>query len=171
MEDRIRVLPDETASLREWHRTVRAGHDSDFAAAKELAGRLGAHYESGVTEVGFWTPEVVEAGVPHDDVYLEILTPTQPVEVFDYVHPVDGTVVYYCYRESPDGAGVLFVGNMEGPATTVHPTDRGNRQSSHRGLTHRSPLSRSTTARQSSGCAPDAVELTLQWIYSGVSNN
>ena len=127
MEDRIRVLPDETASLREWHRTVRAGHDSDFAAAKELAGRLGTHYESGVTEVGFWTPEVVEAGVPHDDIYLEIITPTQPVEVFDYVHPVDGTVVYYCYRESPDGAGVLFVGNREGPATTVHPTDLDER--------------------------------------------
>jgi hypothetical protein len=45
-------------------------------------------------------------------------------EVFDYVHPVDGTVVYYGYRESPDGdEQVLFVGNMEGPEVTVEPTD------------------------------------------------
>jgi hypothetical protein len=45
-------------------------------------------------------------------------------EVFDYVHPVDGTVVYYGYRRSPDGEEeVLFVGNMEGPEVTVDPTD------------------------------------------------
>jgi len=83
MDDRIRLLPEETASLREWHRTVRDRHENDFAAAKELAGRLGAHHEGGVTEVGFWTPDVVEAGVPHEDVYLEVLTPAEPVEVFE----------------------------------------------------------------------------------------
>ncbi len=43
-------------------------------------------------------------------------------EVFDRVHPADGTVVYYGYRRSPDGEGVLFVGNMEGAERTVDPT-------------------------------------------------
>ncbi|MFB6233196.1 MAG: glucosylglycerol hydrolase [Haloarculaceae archaeon] len=83
MEDQIRLLPEDTASLCEWHRSVRDRHESEFAAAKELAGRLGAHYRDGVTEVGFWTPSVVSAGVPPEDVYLEVLTPTEPVAVFE----------------------------------------------------------------------------------------
>ena len=41
---------------------------------------------------------------------------------FGYRHPADGSVVYYGLRESPDGGErVLFVGNMEGAATTVTP--------------------------------------------------
>ncbi|WP_435062739.1 glucosylglycerol hydrolase [Halobaculum sp. EA56] len=41
---------------------------------------------------------------------------------FGYRHPADGAVVYYGLRESPDGRErVLFVGNMEGAATTVTP--------------------------------------------------
>ena len=57
-------LDQETEALLEWHATVADRHDDDFEAAKEIVTRLGAHYEDGVTEVGFWTPVIVEDGVP-----------------------------------------------------------------------------------------------------------
>ncbi|WP_418886519.1 glucosylglycerol hydrolase [Halapricum desulfuricans] len=79
----VRLLDEPTEDLRAWHRAQRERHDDDFEAAKEIVTRLGAHYEDGVTEIGFWTPEIVDAGVPHDDVYLEVLTPTEDVRVFE----------------------------------------------------------------------------------------
>jgi len=45
-------------------------------------------------------------------------------ELFDYVHPTDGAVLYYGLRVSPEGdEQVLFVGNMEGVPTGVTPTE------------------------------------------------
>ncbi|MEF8886152.1 MAG: glucosylglycerol hydrolase, partial [Haloarculaceae archaeon] len=82
MADDIRLREADTESLRAWHRDVRERHDDDFAAAKAVVTRLGAHHEDGLTEVGFWTPGLVER-VPHEDVYLEVLTPTEPVTVFE----------------------------------------------------------------------------------------
>ncbi|WP_348608296.1 glucosylglycerol hydrolase [Halobaculum rarum] len=49
-------------------------------------------------------------------------TDAEATDRFDYRHPTDGSVVYYGLRESPGGdERVLFVGNMEGAATTVTP--------------------------------------------------
>jgi hypothetical protein len=71
-----RLLQDRTRDLLAWHREVAATHDDDFAAAKTLVRRLGAHVtDDGHARVGFWTPDVVEASVPASDVYLEVLTP------------------------------------------------------------------------------------------------
>ncbi|MFW5956001.1 MAG: glucosylglycerol hydrolase [Halorhabdus sp.] len=77
------LLDQETEELLEWHAAVIDRHDQDFRAAKEIVTRLGTHYEDGVTEVGFWTPVIVEEGVPEEDVSLEILTPTEDVTVFE----------------------------------------------------------------------------------------
>lgn len=76
-------LEEKTDGLLAWHADVIARHDDEFAAAKELVTRLGAHYADGVTEVGFWTPVIVEEGIPAEDVYLEVLTPTEDVTVFE----------------------------------------------------------------------------------------
>lgn len=44
-------------------------------------------------------------------------------EYFDYIHPVDGSVVFYGLRRSPDNnESILFVANMEGAPLTVTPT-------------------------------------------------
>jgi hypothetical protein len=75
-----RLLPEPTEALLDWHREVEASHDSTFEAAKELTERLGAHCVDGRAEVGFWTPELLDADVPAEDVYLEVLTPTEPVD-------------------------------------------------------------------------------------------
>ncbi|MEF8826727.1 MAG: glucosylglycerol hydrolase, partial [Halapricum sp.] len=79
----IRLLEGPTEDLREWHRERREDHDDDFEAAKDIVTRLGAHYEDELAEIGFWTPEIIDAGVPSGDVYLEVLTPTEDVRVFE----------------------------------------------------------------------------------------
>jgi hypothetical protein len=77
------LVEEATAELVAWHRATRERHDSTFKAAKELTTRLGAHYdpETGTTAVGFWTPELLDADVPESDVYLEVLTATEPVDL------------------------------------------------------------------------------------------
>jgi hypothetical protein len=73
---------DATAALVEWHDAVVADHDDDFEAAKELVTRLGAHYDAdtGVAEFGFWTPELLDEGVPEETVSLELLTPAEEID-------------------------------------------------------------------------------------------
>ena len=45
-------------------------------------------------------------------------------DVFEYRHPTRGTVVFFGWRTSPDGASeVLFVANMEGEPATVTPIE------------------------------------------------
>ena len=80
------VLPDETAALVDVARRDRASADDRFAAASEIAPRLGAHPlrpdgadpatdpPEGVA-FGFWTPDLVADGVPAEDVRLEVFTP------------------------------------------------------------------------------------------------
>ncbi|KAB1194078.1 hypothetical protein GJR96_11805 [Haloferax sp. MBLA0076] len=69
------LLSDRTDDLVSWYETVVANYDDTFEAAKELSTRLGAHVSDDAVEFGFWTPELVEDGVPTDAVELEILTP------------------------------------------------------------------------------------------------
>jgi hypothetical protein len=76
---------DATAALVEWHDAVVAAHDDEFEAATELVTRLGAHYVrdddgNGTGEFGFWTPELLDEGVPAEDVSLELLTPVGEID-------------------------------------------------------------------------------------------
>ncbi|GGC55467.1 glucosylglycerol hydrolase [Haloferax sulfurifontis] len=66
---------DRTDDLTSWHESVVESNDDDFSAAKTLTTKLGAHRRDGVVEFGFWTPDLVEAGVPEAAVELELLTP------------------------------------------------------------------------------------------------
>lgn len=42
-------------------------------------------------------------------------------DLFDYVHPTNGSVIFYGLRHGPDGERLLFVANMEGAPTEVVP--------------------------------------------------
>ena len=88
------VLPDRTAALVDRSRADREAADDRFDAAKSIAERLGAHPirpegahpatdpPEGVA-FGFWTPDLVDAGVPVDDVRLELFTPVEGGESED----------------------------------------------------------------------------------------
>ncbi|MDS0299023.1 hypothetical protein NDI76_09725 [Halogeometricum sp. S1BR25-6] len=82
----VRLLDGPTDELLAWHRGTAAAHDDPFEAAKRLTDRLGAHVvdadraEETRTEIGFWTPELLEAGVPPENVFLEVLTPGSEID-------------------------------------------------------------------------------------------
>jgi hypothetical protein len=80
------VLPDRTEELVARARSDRNGADTRFEAARSLVERLGAHpiRPDGADPAtdppigvafGFWTPDLVDAGVSVDDVRLELFTP------------------------------------------------------------------------------------------------
>jgi hypothetical protein len=46
-----------------------------------------------------------------------------PDDVFDYLHPTNGSVVFHGMRHGPDGARVLFVANMEGRPVDIVAAD------------------------------------------------
>jgi hypothetical protein len=78
--DDCRLVDEQTDDLLAWHDDVVARHDSAFEAAKELTSRLGAHVgDDGLTEVGFWTPELA-ADDAVSDVALEVFTPKTDVD-------------------------------------------------------------------------------------------
>jgi hypothetical protein len=53
-----------------------------------------------------------------------LITDLRADEHFDYLRPVDGTVLFYGLRRAPEGGEeVLFLVNMEGEPRTVTPVD------------------------------------------------
>jgi len=71
------LRPDDTASRLDWLAETLAENKA-FEAAQRIAPHLGAQpRKDGAVEVGFWTPAIVEAGIPESDVYLELFTPTE----------------------------------------------------------------------------------------------
>ena len=65
-----------TTDRLDWQAEIEADH-APFAAAQRIAPHLGAHpQDDGTVAVGFWTPAIVDAGIPESDVYLEVFTPT-----------------------------------------------------------------------------------------------
>ena len=63
-----------------WQAELHDTHDP-FEAAQRTAPHLGAQpRDDGSVLVGFWTPAIVEAGIPENNVFLELFTPTTVVD-------------------------------------------------------------------------------------------
>ena len=76
---KIKLLKQETKELIDWTRKVKNETESEFEAAKKLATKLGAHYNNGKTQIGFWLPEIL-ADDEVEDIYLEVLTPVEDLD-------------------------------------------------------------------------------------------
>jgi len=72
---------DNSQAMLQWARDVRNKGESEYAIARELATRLGAHYKDGMAEFGFWVPELSDKGIPDDRIFLECLTPTNKIDL------------------------------------------------------------------------------------------
>ncbi|MBE9137107.1 alpha-amylase [Nodosilinea sp. LEGE 07088] len=78
---RIQLLDTETQALLDWAEQVHQSDETLFHQAKALATRLGAHYRNdGLTEIGFWAPELGADMVQPKNIYLEIFTPKKKID-------------------------------------------------------------------------------------------
>jgi hypothetical protein len=78
----IQLIEEETQKLIEWVENIEQSDDTVFQKAQKVATRLGAHYrrEDGLTEIGFWTPELESDIIQPKNIYLEIFTSKQNIE-------------------------------------------------------------------------------------------
>ncbi|RDC69891.1 hypothetical protein DLJ49_17625 [Rhodovulum sp. 12E13] len=72
--DAAQALADEAHRL--WNTSATA-----FAGEQAIARKLGGQVEGDVACFGFWTPELLDARVPRGDVFLEVLSPREPLDL------------------------------------------------------------------------------------------
>ncbi|MEB3210995.1 MAG: glucosylglycerol hydrolase, partial [Leptolyngbyaceae bacterium] len=78
---RIQLLEQETDALIQWAEEIQHSDETLFNKARILATRLGAHYRAdGLTEIGFWAPELGADMVQPKNIYLEIFTPKKKID-------------------------------------------------------------------------------------------
>lgn len=72
----ISLVEDATQDLIDWADEVQQSDKPIFRKAQQIATRLGAHYQpNGLTEIGFWAPELGADMFQPKNIYLEVLTP------------------------------------------------------------------------------------------------
>jgi len=81
LSDRIGF--DEAAAQAEAEaaRVALATAETTFDAERSIARRLGGRIEGDTARFGFWTPELLDARVPSGDIFLEILSPVEPLDL------------------------------------------------------------------------------------------
>ena len=77
----IQLLETETQELVDWAEAVHSSDETLFHKAQTLATHLGTHYRSdGLTEIGFWAPELGADMVQPKNIFLEIFTPKKKID-------------------------------------------------------------------------------------------
>jgi hypothetical protein len=78
---RVHLLEKETDALVQWAEEVHHSDETLFNKARILATRLGANYRAdGLTEIGFWAPELGADMVQPKNIYLEIFTTKKKID-------------------------------------------------------------------------------------------
>lgn len=80
-DSQINLLLEESQTLVSWAQASRTHAESDYQAARDLVKKLGAHYHDGITEIGFWIPELIDENIPDENIFLECLTPNSPIDL------------------------------------------------------------------------------------------
>ncbi|ACB52584.1 unknown [Crocosphaera subtropica ATCC 51142] len=79
---KIQLVEEETHKLMEWVEQIEHSDQTVFEKAQKVATRLGAYYrpDDGLTEIGFWTPELESDIIQPKNIYLEIFTPKKDID-------------------------------------------------------------------------------------------
>lgn len=81
LEDRVRLDTEATEALVAWCQTQLTTQPTAFDAEQAIARRLGAQKVGDRVEFGFWTPELLDHRVPDGDIFLEILAPSEDIDL------------------------------------------------------------------------------------------
>ncbi|MGC9525945.1 MAG: glucosylglycerol hydrolase [Limnospira sp.] len=77
----ITLIEEETKKLIQWSEEIQKSDLTVFQKAQAIATRLGAHYRpDGLTEIGFWAPELGADMIQPKNIYLECLTPKGKID-------------------------------------------------------------------------------------------
>jgi hypothetical protein len=81
-EQTIQLQEEPTQELLDWAIALEHSDLSYLEKAEAIARRLGAHYrEDGLTEIGFWTPELTGEVMRPRAIYLEVFTPQTEIDL------------------------------------------------------------------------------------------
>jgi len=89
LKARLSADGDAAQALADWCAKTKNTAETAFDGEREVALRLGAHTQDGRTTFGFWTPELLDHRVPDGDVFLEVLSPIEPLDLTRAHHEVD----------------------------------------------------------------------------------
>ncbi|MFQ6538452.1 MULTISPECIES: glucosylglycerol hydrolase [Aphanothece] len=77
----IRLEAEPTAELLAWAAAIEASDASTLEKARQLATGLGARPGAdGLTQIGFWTPELSGDVIQPKNILLEVFTPIEPID-------------------------------------------------------------------------------------------
>ncbi|MEM8603735.1 MAG: glucosylglycerol hydrolase, partial [Cyanobacteria bacterium P01_H01_bin.121] len=100
-----------TQELLDWAASIQESDATYFEKAQALVTRLGAHYRAdGLTEIGFWTPDLMSIVMRRQLIYLEIFTPLEPI---DFRAP-DQTICFRCDRVPLEAQDEYYWGVLDG---------------------------------------------------------
>ncbi|MBP0000869.1 MAG: alpha-amylase [Cyanobacteria bacterium SID2] len=77
----IELVEEATQALLDRAAEIETSEATYFEKSQQLAQYLGAHYrEDGLTEIGFWAPELTAQVMRQKEIYLEVLTPIESID-------------------------------------------------------------------------------------------
>ncbi len=81
LKDRVAVHMDRAEALAQSCRKALTTSKTAFDAHQSIARKLGGQIDGDIATFGFWTPELLDHRIPDGDVFLEILSPTGPLDL------------------------------------------------------------------------------------------
>jgi hypothetical protein len=81
LASRVEADPDAARALADDCHTLWSTSETSFIGAQRIAAKLGGQIDGDVACFGFWTPELLDARVPIGDVFLEVLSPREPLDL------------------------------------------------------------------------------------------
>ena len=74
------LVETATQAILDWAAEIEHSEKTVFEKSQAFARKLGAHYrQDGITEIGFWTPELTGEVMQPREIYLEVFTPLKNV--------------------------------------------------------------------------------------------